>query len=90
MKHLQVGSAEEGLEGTLAVLKVLGGEAEHADHGNAAVLELSGLKLEEGLGVGVGEACRRKREKETSGSEGGRDGGGAHARVDTFQRLGGC
>ena len=47
--HLLAG---EGLEGTHAVLGSLGGDAEHGDHRDAAVLELGGLEVEEGLGVG--------------------------------------
>ena len=43
----------ERLERALAVLGRLHGDAEHADHREAAMLELGGLQLEEGL-VGGG------------------------------------
>ena len=44
----------ERLERALAVLERLDGDAEHADHREAAVLELRGLELEHSLGGGVG------------------------------------
>ena len=47
--HL-VAEGLERLERAEAVLERLGGDAEHADHGEAAVLELGGLKLEDSLG----------------------------------------
>ena len=51
-----VADRAERLERALAVLGRLHGDAEHADHREAAVLELGGLQLEEGLvGGGVRE-----------------------------------
>jgi hypothetical protein len=66
--------AEQGLEGTLAVLGRLGGNAEHGDHREAAVLELSGLQLEDSLlgGRGAGEAWRREGEEGRGGGDGER------------------
>ena len=51
--HL-VAEGLERLERAEAVLERLGGDAEHADHGEAAVLELGGLELEDGGVVGGG------------------------------------
>jgi hypothetical protein len=51
-----VADRAERLERALAVLGRLHGDAEHADHREAAMLELGGLQLEEGLvGGGVRE-----------------------------------
>ena len=51
-----VADGAERLERALAVLGRLHGDAEHADHREAAVLELGGLQLEESLlGGGVRE-----------------------------------
>ena len=51
--HL-VAEGLERLERAEAVLERLGGDAEHADHGEAAVLEVGGLELEDGGVVGGG------------------------------------
>ena len=51
--HL-VAEGLERLERAEAVLERLRGDAEHADHGEAAVLELGGLELEDGGVVGGG------------------------------------
>ena len=51
-----VADGAEGVERAEPVLRRLGGDAEHADHREAAVLELGRLELEDRLGVAVGVA----------------------------------